>query len=273
MFTYAFPSNLRRTFGTLAAMIVLGAGGGATATLALDRSPTASAPAASATVTTRSAVANTVTGLTVNDIYRRTKQGIVDITVTAQGSGAIGPFGDSQGSTTAEGSGFVIDQRGDIVTNQHVVSGADSIEVKFADGHKASAQLVGEDSSTDVAVIRVRTSAFELRPLTFAESSQVEVGDAVVAVGSSYGLSGTVTSGIVSALGRSITAPNNHAITGVIQTDAPINRGNSGGPLLNAEGNVVGVNSQIASSSGDNSGVGFAIPSDTVREVAQHLLS
>jgi putative serine protease PepD len=167
----------------------------------------------------------------------------------------------------------VVDKRGDIVTNDHVVSGGDSIQVQFSDGRKASARVVGEDASSDIAVIRVSVPSSALRPLTFADSTKVQVGDGVVAIGSPFGLSGSVTTGVVSALGRSITAPNRYTITGVIQTDAPINHGNSGGPLLDTHGNVIGVNSQIDSNSGDSSGVGFAVSSNTARRTAQALIA
>jgi putative serine protease PepD len=252
------PSH-RRTFATLAAALALGASGGGAAALALDGGTNTiervtTAPATQATN------AGNGSALTVNEIATRSKQGVVDITVT-------------QGPSRAEGSGFVVDKRGDIVTNEHVVSSGGSIQVTFADGRKAAAQLVGQDASSDIAVIRVSTSSSELQPLTLGDSSKVQVGDGVVAIGSPFGLPGTVTTGIVSALGRDIKAPNNYTITGAIQTDAPINRGNSGGPLLDAHGNVIGVNSQINSNSGDSSGVGFAVSSNTVRRVAEALIS
>ena len=154
-----------------------------------------------------------------------------------------------------------------------MVDGATSITVTFAERHKASATVVGTDSSTDSRSSRSTRRRRELHPLTLADSEQVTVGDGVVAIGSPFGLEGTVTSGIVSALDRTIQAPNNFTISGAIQTDAAINHGNSGGPLLDANGNVVGVNAQIESDSGGNDGVGFAIPSDTVQRVAQQLIS
>ena len=163
---------------------------------------------------------------------------------------------------------------GHIVTNQHVVDGASSIEVTFTDGTKASAKVVGTDPSNDLAVIKVDgVDSSKLQPLTFADSSSVKVGDAVYALGSPYGLEDSFTAGIVSALGRPITSPNNYTISGAIQTDAAINHGNSGGPLLNSSGQVIGVNAQIQSDSGDNSGVGFAIQSNQVRSVAGDIIS
>jgi putative serine protease PepD len=154
-----------------------------------------------------------------------------------------------------------------------VVDGATSIQVTFADGTKAPAHVVGQDASSDVAVVRVNVDSSKLTPLTIADSSKVQVGSGVIAIGSPYGLSGSLTVGVVSALNRTITSPNNYSIPGAIQTDAPINPGNSGGPLLDANGDVIGMNSQIESNSNSNSGVGFAISSNSVRRVAERLAS
>jgi S1-C subfamily serine protease len=167
----------------------------------------------------------------------------------------------------------VLDTDGDIVTNAHVVDGASSMTVTFADGEQADAELVGVDASSDLAVIRVDRPASELTPLELGQSDTVAVGDTVVALGSPFGLEGTITAGIVSALGRSIDAPNGFTIRGAIQTDAAVNHGNSGGPLLDETGAVIGVNAQIASESGGNDGVGFAIPVDTVTAVVRQLVA
>jgi putative serine protease PepD len=197
----------------------------------------------------------------VNAIYTRSKQGVVDIVATTPGG-------------RAEGSGFVIDKSGDIVTNQHVVNGASNLTVTFADGTHATARVVGQDPSSDLAVIHVSgVDSPKLRPLTLGDSSKAQVGSGVVAIGSPYGLEGSVTVGVISALERSIQAPNHYTIAGAIQTDAPINHGNSGGPLLDSSGRVIGVNSQIESDSGDNSGVGFAVPSNTVQRVVKQILA
>jgi len=248
----------RRTIAMLGAALALGAGGGAAAVALHGGTKTVERVT---TVTgAESTPASSPSGMTVNEVYRRSKQAVVEITVT-------------QGPSRAQGSGFVVDKRGDIVTNQHVVSSGGSIQVQFADGTKASARLMGQDASSDLAVVRVSVPSSELQPLTLGDSSKVQVGDGVVAIGSPFGLSGTVTNGIVSALGRSIKAPNNYTITGAIQTDAPINRGNSGGPLLDTNGQVIGVNSQIDSNSGDSSGVGFAVSSNTVRHEAAALIA
>jgi putative serine protease PepD len=206
--------------------------------------------------------------LNVGSIYKLAQKGVVKITVTSGGSS---PFG--QDSQRAQGSGFVYDTKGHIITNQHVVDGADSITVTFWNGKTSSATLVGSDASTDTAVIKVDAPAGTLHPLTLGDSSAVQVGDGVVAIGSPFGLEETVTTGIVSALHRQMTSPNNFTIDDSIQTDAAINHGNSGGPLLNMEGKVIGITSQIESDSGGNDGVGFAVPSNTARTIANKLIA
>jgi len=218
-------------------------------------------------------------GLTINQIYRKDAPSVVDIVVTtttsSPGFGFI-PGGTQQ--SQGEGAGVVYDAKGDILTDEHVVSGADSIRVRFSDGRSASAKLVGTDPSTDVGVIRVNVPASELHPIKFANSSAAQVGDPVVAIGSPFSLPETTTAGIVSATGRSIQAPNNYTITGAIQTDAAINPGNSGGPLLDANGDVLGLNDQIETNNtnavgeGSSSGVGFAIPSNTVVRIANLII-
>jgi putative serine protease PepD len=209
--------------------------------------------------------------LSVNSIYRRAYQGVVELTVTSQSSS--GTFGGGSQTQKAQGSGFVYDANGDIVTNQHVVDGAESVSVKFWNGKTYSAHVVGTDASTDLAVVKVDAPRSMLHPLSLGDSSSLQVGDGVVAIGSPFGLEETVTSGIVSALHRQMTSPSGFAIPDSIQTDAAINHGNSGGPLFNTAGKVVGVTAQIESDSGGNDGVGFAIPSSTVRSVAGQLIS
>src|SRR3954469_20282843 len=270
----------RRTPALLVAVaLASGAGGAAVYGLADGGGTTTVTTAAPATATARPAAAVKTTGaLSVNQIYQQTKNGVVDIKVHMSSGASTPNFGgpDNNGGSQeseAEGSGFVIDANGHIATNQHVVDGATSITVTFADGKTASAKVVGTDRSTDVAVIQVDAAKSELHPLTFADSNQVQVGDGAVAIGSPFGLEDTVTTGIVSALNRTIQAPNNFTISGAIQTDAAINHGNSGGPLLDSSGQVIGINSQIESDSGGNDGVGFAIPSSTVQRVAQELVS
>jgi putative serine protease PepD len=206
--------------------------------------------------------------LSVNQIYRRAYKGVVEITVSAGSSQS--PLGGPQAQ--AQGSGFVYDGAGHVVTNQHVVDGASTISVRFWNGQSYDAKVVGTDASTDLAVLDVDAPASILDPIALGDSSRVQVGDEVVAIGSPFGLEQTVTSGIVSALHRTMTAPNDFSINDSIQTDAAINHGNSGGPLLNALGLVIGVNAQIESDSGGNDGVGFAIPSNAVKSVVSQLL-
>jgi S1-C subfamily serine protease len=172
------------------------------------------------------------------------------------------------------GSGFVVDATGDIVTNDHVVQGANDVRVGFSGGATYPAKIVGTDASTDLAVIRVRAPASALRPLVLADSNQVHVGDPVYAIGNPFGLDRTMTAGIVSATGRDISAPNGIGIPNAIQTDAPINHGNSGGPLLDASGRVVGINDQIESGGTDgNVGVGFSIASSTAKAIIPQLIA
>jgi putative serine protease PepD len=208
----------------------------------------------------------------VNQIYKRAYRGVVEITVTTNGGSSPFPGGGST-PAQAQGSGWVLDSDGHIVTNEHVVDGATSVKVQFWNGKTYSANVVGTDPSTDLAVIKVDAPSSELHPLSVGDSSAVQVGDGVVAIGSPFGLEETVTSGIVSALHRAIQAPNNFTINDSIQTDAAINHGNSGGPLLNAQAQVIGVNAQIKSDSGGNEGVGFSIPSNTIRSIASQLIS
>ena len=214
-------------------------------------------------------------GATVNEIYDQAAPGVAFIRADkASGGAQLSPFGVPEGGGTATGSGFVIDEQGRIITNAHVVEGADEIEVTLGDQDESyGAEVLGADPSTDIAVIEVDAPGDALEPLAFGDSSQVDVGDAAVAIGNPFGLDGTATAGIVSGVQREINAPNGFTITDAIQTDAPINPGNSGGPLLDAAGRVIGVNSQIESAGGQgNVGIGFAVPIDTAREVAQQLI-
>jgi S1-C subfamily serine protease len=196
---------------------------------------------------------------------------------TGSSSGGF-PFGNPGGSQKeeAEGTGFEIDTKGDILTAAHVVDGATSIKVKFQDGSTATASLVGTDKSTDTGVIHVDVPASKLHPLQLGSSSSVQPGQSVVAIGSPFSLPETMTAGIVSATGRSITAPNGFTIDGAIQTDAAINHGNSGGPLIDTATNtVIGINDQIlnAGDTNDNAGVGFSVPIDASKAVANTLIA
>jgi len=176
-------------------------------------------------------------------------------------------------STTADGvasgSGFLLDSQGHIVTNEHVIDGAQNVQVRVGEqGSPVDAQIVGADPNTDVAVLKIDQSAVgNAHPLALGNSDDLQIGESAVAIGSPFGLQGTLTSGIVSALHRQIQSPSGAAIDGAIQTDAAINPGNSGGPLLNRSGQVIGINAQIATESGTSSGVGFALPINTVKKV------
>jgi S1-C subfamily serine protease len=216
--------------------------------------------------------------LTVSEIYTRAAPGVVQITSTSAQSDnpTVSPFDQQAQPEQALGSGFVIDKAGHIVTNYHVIEGAERIEVSFSNQDTLRATLVGSDPSTDLAVLRVEASSRGLTPLALGDSGSVRVGDPVVAIGNPFGLARTATAGIVSAVQeRTITAPNGYPIDHVIQTDAPINSGNSGGPLLNAKAEVIGVNSQIAPATGSsgNVGIGFAVPADTVKDVVAQLVA
>ncbi len=214
--------------------------------------------------------ANVTSELTAGQIAERYTGSVVEV-VASEGGGSGGSFG--QRSSQAEGTGWVYDSDGHIVTNQHVISGASSVKVTLSEGSTVTAKVVGSDVSTDLAVLKVDAPASKLTPLTLGDSSAVTVGEGVVAIGDPFGLEGTVTSGIVSAVGREIEAPDGTPIEDAIQTDAAINHGNSGGPLFDMHGDVIGVTSQIESNSGGSDGIGFAIPSNTVKSIAAQLIA
>ena len=255
-------SRMPLTIAALVAAVVLGFGLGAAAFTVLGGDGT--------TVVRRVVVTNgqpaAETTTSISHVYDRASKGVVEIRARA-----TDPFGGT--TTTAQGSGFVFDRAGHVVTNQHVVSGADAFAVSLWNGSAYDARLVGADPSTDLAVLKIDAPRASLRPLQLADSDAVSVGDAVLALGSPFGLEGTLTSGIVSALHREMTAPNNFTIMDTIQTDAAINHGNSGGPLLDRRGRVVGVNAQIESESGGSDGVGFAIPANTVRSIVRQIVA
>jgi S1-C subfamily serine protease len=215
----------------------------------------------------------------VNQIYKADGNGVAFIESQLEPqetSSPFNPFGEPEQESggVATGSGFVIDGEGHILTNNHVIDGAEKVTVKLGESEKTyTAKVVGADPGTDIALLKVNAPAKELHPLTLGNSSEMEVGDPVVAIGNPFGLDRTVTSGIVSALQRQIQAPNGFSINHVIQTDAAINPGNSGGPLINSQGEVIGINSQIATGGGGNGnvGIGFAIPIDTVRSEIHQL--
>ena len=244
--------------GVAAALVVVIAPGGATTTRTVAATTRIAANALASAQQTHETLAHA--------IYERAAPSVVAISATAPSSGL---FGGTQGDT---GSGVVVSRRGLILTNNHVVSGATSITVQFggAGGATRKAHVVGVAADDDLALLSVSPAGLHLRPLRFADSSGVGVGDPAYAIGNPYTYDQTLTVGVISALDRSITSPDGATITGVIQTDAALNPGNSGGPLLDAVGRVIGINSQIASSGGgfggqaSNSGIGFAVPSETV---------
>jgi S1-C subfamily serine protease len=215
--------------------------------------------------------------LTIREIYRRAAPGVVQITSTTLSPRQVEPlfgFPLPREQQQAQGSGFVIDESGHIVTNYHVIAGASDIEVSFSNKESMKARIVGYDQPTDVALLKVDADARALTPLELGDSDQVQVGDAVVAIGNPFGLERSIVAGIVSALQRTIESPAETPIDRVIQTDAQINQGNSGGPLINAAGQVIGVNTQIATGSNTeigNVGIGFAVPVNTVRGVVAQL--
>jgi putative serine protease PepD len=218
---------------------------------------TSSPPPAPTTTVSTPAAAGSVAG-----IYQRVSKGVVYVE------------NDQGGQAAGSGSGFVIDTAGHVVTNEHVVENGNSFRVRFGEnGDPIPAKLLGADKSNDLALLKIDPSAVSggLQPVSMGSSTGLKPGEPTIAIGSPFGLEGTVTSGIVSALDRTIQAPNGFSISGAIQTDAAINPGNSGGPLLDAQGRVIGVNSQIATQSGSNSGVGFAIPVDQVKRVIPYL--
>src|SRR3954454_3248513 len=212
----------------------------------------------------------------VADIYRRVSGSVVFVSSSSSGGGG-GVIGSPQSGNAATGSGFVYDAQGHIVTNDHVVESFNTFSVRVGSNQKViPAKLVGKDPSSDLAVLKIDPAAVQggLQPLQLGDSDALQPGDQAIAIGSPFGLSGTVTEGIVSALGRTITAPNGFPIANAVQTDAAINPGNSGGPLLDGKGRVIGVNSQIKTDNGgDNSGVGFAVPVSTIKQVVPQIKS
>jgi S1-C subfamily serine protease len=213
----------------------------------------------------------------LKNIYTQVNASVVNITALSLGSdlNALGThsFNDDDLLPAGGGSGFVWDDYGHIVTNHHVVDGVSQLQVTFSDGSVAIAEVIGSDVSSDLAVLQIDPEGYNLQPVRRGQMERVEVGMRVAAIGNPFGLAGTMTSGIVSALGRSIPARNDFNIPAAIQTDTAINPGNSGGPLLNEQGEVIGVNAQIRSDVRANSGVGFAIPIAIVERVVPALIT
>jgi S1-C subfamily serine protease len=218
---------------------------------------------------------NSDTGLTAGDIYKRDAPGVVfvraQIVQRTQSPFDFGLPQEQRGEAT--GSGFVIDKTGTILTNAHVVNGATKVSVQFENKQSVQAKVLGKDESTDLALLQVDPEGLKLAPLTLGTSRTVQVGDPAIAIGNPFGLERTLTTGVISAVKRTIQAPNSFEIDDVLQTDAPINPGNSGGPLIDATGKVIGINSQIATGNGGNGsvGIGFAVPIDTAKQIIPDL--
>jgi S1-C subfamily serine protease len=263
--------NLRSAAPVALAAAALGGAGGALVFAVADGGGTKTttvvqqAPLAAPTTTSTT----DGTALTPREIYKRDSPGVVfiraEVVQRTQSPFDLFPT-EQRGEAT--GSGFVIDDAGNILTNAHVVDGAVKVTVQFSDSKSAQARIVGRDVSSDLALLKVDPDGLDLHPLALGSASNIQVGDPTIAIGNPFGLDRTLTTGVVSALQRQITAPNGFTIRDVIQTDAAINPGNSGGPLLDAAGRVIGINSQIATGGGGegNVGIGFAVPIDTAKD-------
>lgn len=210
-------------------------------------------------------------GLTPAEIYAKTGPGVVLIkaTVSQQAESPFGELQEQQGEST--GTGFVVSKDGFIVTNAHVVQGAKTATIQFGEDKAIPAEVKGVDVNSDLAVLKVDPKAHDLTPLELGSTKGLKVGDPVVAIGNPFGLDRTLTTGVVSALARRIQGLNGFSIENVVQTDAAINKGNSGGPLIDGAGRVIGVNSQIQTESGGNVGIGFAVPVERLKQVLPQL--
>ncbi len=247
-----------------AVLLVLGIGETTKTTTVIQQSPLGGSEDTAATQS----------GLTAREIYKRDAPGVVNVRaqIVQQVDSPFDPFGQGQ-QGVATGSGFVLDQSGHILTNAHVIEGASRVSVQFEDNKTVEAKVEGKDTSTDIALLKVDKKGLDLKPLELGNSKSVQVGDPTIAIGNPFGLDRTLTTGVVSALQRKISAPNGYSISNVIQTDAAINPGNSGGPLIDATGRVIGINSQIATggSGGGNVGIGFAVPINTAKQIVPQL--
>ena len=201
--------------------------------------------------------------LSLIEIFEKSEAGVVRVNVQRAEENLV---------PTGVGSGFVFDKKGHVITNAHVVEGAKKVVVTFLDGRSYNADIIGADTFTDIAVIKVNADLSLLHPLSLGDSSNLQVGEPIAAIGNPFGLSGSMTSGIVSQLGRLLPSGLGYSIPDVIQTDAAINPGNSGGPLLNMRGEIVGINTAIQSATGEFTGVGFAVPSQTLAKIVPKLI-
>jgi len=202
--------------------------------------------------------------LSLIEIFEKSEPGVVRVNIQRN---------QTENETGGVGSGFVFDKQGHIITNAHVVKDATKTIVTFLDGRSYNAEIIGVDEYTDIGVIKVNADLKLLNPLSLGDSSNLQVGEPITAIGNPFGLSGSMTSGIISQMGRLLPSDSGYSIPDVIQTDAAINPGNSGGPLLNMRGEIVGINTAIQSSTGEFTGVGFAIPSQTVAKIVPVLIS
>jgi putative serine protease PepD len=263
------PGRRRLVAAVTALALAGGAGSGALSASLLQRAPAAASTAtASSSTTATTTTSSSTSGASAESIYKAVSPGVVTIAVAVTDR-----FG---GTGTQTGSGIVLDSKGDILTNDHVIAGGSQIQVTFSDGKTATATVVGTNSGYDLAVIRVSGSSPELHPVTLGNSNAVQVGDTVYAIGSPFGLTGSFTGGIVSNLHQrgssaTVSSSTGSRLTDLIQTDTPINPGNSGGPLVNAQGQVIGINQSIESPVDGNVGVGFAIPISTVIQLLPSL--
>ncbi|MCI4433632.1 MAG: trypsin-like peptidase domain-containing protein [Nitrosopumilus sp.] len=201
--------------------------------------------------------------LSLVEIFQKSEPGVVKVNVQRT---------EESGGTNGVGSGFVFDKKGHIITNAHVIKDAKKVVVTFLDGRSYNAEIVGFDEFTDIGVVKVNADLSLLHPLSIGDSSNLKVGESIAAIGNPFGLSGSMTSGIVSQLSRLLPSESGYSIPDVIQTDAAINPGNSGGPLLNMRGEIVGINTAIQSATGEFTGVGFAVPSQTIAKIVPNLI-
>ena len=269
-------NSLKKVIAPAAALLAAGLIGGLASVAAYEAidtdnaAATATTPAATATA---EPVASSRSTSSITRVVSGALPSVVEVKVQGTSSDS-NPFpGVPSPTVEALGSGWLFDDEGHVVTNEHVVDGAEKVTVAFENGTEVAATVVGSDPSTDVAVLKLESVPAGVEPLDLGSTSDLQLGDPVVAIGSPLGLQGTVTAGIVSGLHRDIQAPDGFTIDGAVQTDAALNHGNSGGPLLDLDGSVVGMNAQIASDTGANTGIGYAIPVETVRGIAQQLIS
>jgi len=268
-------TTVKRVIAPVAALVAAGAVGGLASVAAWEAIDSESATTVTATTPVEPVSSTTQPQSSISSIVETALPSVVEVrTESAAAETFPSPFPNPVPSPRVQGvgSGWVYDADGHVVTNEHVVGGAEEVTVVFQDGTEVPARVVGTDPSTDVAVLKL-DEEHDAPVLPLGSTSSLKLGDTVIAIGSPLGLQGTVTAGIVSGLGRDIRAPNEFTIAGAVQTDAALNHGNSGGPLLDTGVRVVGMNAQIASETGANTGIGYAIPVETVKRIADQLIA